>query len=128
MGQPLPQLDERAATRIEKASWHGNLRQMRAVLGAAVAGHAGNGPISAAEIDVPLQLRTAEGHAADETGAALRPWIDSTLRTGRLSLPELETEAYRAAVAQSSGNLSAAARLLGITRAQLAYRLKARTE
>ncbi len=128
MGQPLPQLDERAATRIEKASWHGNLRQMRAVLGAAVAGHDGNGPISAAEIDVPLQhLRSAEGHAADETGAALRPWIDSTLRTGRLSLPEIETEAYRAAVAQSSGNLSAAARLLGITRAQLAYRLKTRT-
>jgi DNA-binding NtrC family response regulator len=40
------------------------------------------------------------------------------------SLDSLEGELLEAAVTRSDGNLSAAARTLGITRPQLAYRLK----
>jgi len=40
------------------------------------------------------------------------------------SLEELEKRLLDAAVARSHGNFSSAARLLGITRPQLAYRLK----
>ncbi len=46
-------------------------------------------------------------------------------RAGGLSIDRIEALMIDRAVAQASGNLSAAARLLGITRPQLAYRLKA---
>lgn len=42
------------------------------------------------------------------------------------SLDEIETALLKSAVRQAQGNLSAAARRLGITRAQLVYRLKSR--
>jgi transcriptional regulator with GAF, ATPase, and Fis domain len=41
-----------------------------------------------------------------------------------LSLEQLETRVLALAVERSGGNLSGAARLLGLTRPQLAYRLK----
>lgn len=100
---------------------------MRAVLGAALAAHAGTGPITGAAIDAELgHPPLANEPSSGETGAGLRPWIEQTLKAGALSMPELESEVYRAAVGRTGGNLSAAARLLGITRAQLAYRLGAR--
>jgi ActR/RegA family two-component response regulator len=40
-----------------------------------------------------------------------------------LSFPRLEQTVLQAAVTKTGGNLSEAARLLGISRAQLAYRL-----
>jgi transcriptional regulator with GAF, ATPase, and Fis domain len=40
------------------------------------------------------------------------------------SLPMLERALYEAAVMRSGGNVSAAARILGLTRPQLAYRKK----
>jgi len=43
---------------------------------------------------------------------------------GQASLDEIEGSLLRAAVERSGGNLSAAARLLGMTRGQLAYRLE----
>jgi two-component system, NtrC family, response regulator HydG len=43
-----------------------------------------------------------------------------------VSLDEIETVLLRKAVERSQGNVSAAARLLGITRPQLVYRLKSR--
>lgn len=127
MGRSAPALDEAAAACIEKATWPGNLPQMRAVLGAALAAHAGAGPITGTEIDAQLsQLPLADRRSSGDAGGGFRSWIEKTLTAGALSLPELENEVYRAAVARTGGNLSAAARLLGITRAQLAYRLEAK--
>ncbi|MEN9849502.1 MAG: hypothetical protein RL368_2242, partial [Pseudomonadota bacterium] len=48
---------------------------------------------------------------------------DDFLATG-LSLNELETLLLNEAVERSGGNLAGAARLLGLTRPQLTYRLK----
>jgi transcriptional regulator with PAS, ATPase and Fis domain len=44
--------------------------------------------------------------------------------SARAGLEETEAAMLRAAVAESNGNLSKAARLLGITRPKLAYRLR----
>ncbi len=41
-----------------------------------------------------------------------------------VDLPEVEAQIYAAALAQADGNLSAAARLVGLTRAQFAYRIR----
>ncbi|MGK2941930.1 MAG: sigma 54-interacting transcriptional regulator [Immundisolibacter sp.] len=47
----------------------------------------------------------------------------ANMRDSGLSLPQMEAQILSAAVAQANGNLSQAARGLGISRAQLAYRL-----
>jgi len=54
----------------------------------------------------------------------LSGWIEDTLATGLLDVNELERSVRTAALAREDGNLSAAARRLGLTRAQLAYRMK----
>ena len=48
----------------------------------------------------------------------------SKLVSSDMGLEELESEILKKAVNKSKGNLSKAARMLGITRPQLAYRLK----
>ncbi|WP_341891026.1 sigma-54-dependent Fis family transcriptional regulator [Variovorax sp. YR752] len=50
--------------------------------------------------------------------------LQSTLGREALPLPELEARLLREAVEAEGGNLSAAARRLGLSRAQLAYRLE----
>ncbi len=47
-----------------------------------------------------------------------------TVLNGVFTLDEVESMLLEAAVAKANGNLSSAARLLGVTRPQLAYRLK----
>jgi transcriptional regulator with AAA-type ATPase domain len=61
-------------------------------------------------------------------GGKLQPLLKQLLDEGGFSLSELERSAYQAAVGRARGNLSAAARLLGLTRPQLAYRLGTRND
>ena len=73
------------------------------------------------------QLRKAA--AAQEEGASgqqLLAMLPGILKqdAGGWSLDQLEHTLISAAVDQAGGNLSAAARALGLTRPQLAYRLK----
>jgi DNA-binding NtrC family response regulator len=46
------------------------------------------------------------------------------LSSGPLSLNVLNSQLYRQAMERCNGNVAAAARMLGLSRAQLAYRLK----
>jgi DNA-binding NtrC family response regulator/predicted hydrocarbon binding protein len=123
MRRQPPRLDPVAAGLIEQNRWPGNLRQMRSVIGAALAAHDSDGPLTASEIDVEINRDAA----AFITRANTRPraWVDEALSQG-ISMAAIEGAAYETAVAKANGNLSAAARLLGLTRAQLAYRLKVR--
>jgi two-component system response regulator HydG len=81
-------------------------------------------------------LATAAEAAMQETGASAAAEAASDLLLDRLcepgrqglSLQAIEHRLIDEAVSRAQGNLSAAARLLGLTRAQLAYRLKARRE
>ncbi|MDH4393887.1 MAG: sigma 54-interacting transcriptional regulator [Aquabacterium sp.] len=63
--------------------------------------------------------------AAQEPPAAAVPLLDRLADsvTGGVCLPDIERDLIRQAVQRAQGNLSAAARLLGISRAKLAYRL-----
>jgi hypothetical protein len=119
-----PQLDASAVSVIERAEWPGNLRQMRSVLAAAMAANRDGGHITGKEIETQLDhLRPTAGDSKAAENADFDPWLDRMLSTGDFSMAELERKIYRLAVARTSGNLSAAARALGITRAQLAYRV-----
>jgi DNA-binding NtrC family response regulator len=126
MGRPPADLDQDAAEMIARAGWPGNLRQMRATLSAALAEHRQSGPITGAEIGQAMDRSQSIVHQQTrDRGTPLLP-LDTVFATTNFSMPELEREMYEAAVARADGNVSAAARLLGITRAQLAYRLGAR--
>jgi DNA-binding NtrC family response regulator len=123
MGKPAPSLDASATRAIAQAGWPGNLRQMRSVLGAVLGSRKHDGPIAGCEIETQLGY-SAPPSIGPAPADGLRSWIEHSVTEGTLSLREIESEIYRTAVSQSGGNLSAAARLVGITRAQLAYRLK----
>ncbi len=81
-----------------------------------------------------LTLKHEQEHEADAPSPQpetlldlVNHWSQQT-RGSRSSLPALEQQLLEEAVARANGNLSSAARTLGITRAQLAYRLQRRAE
>jgi DNA-binding NtrC family response regulator len=125
MGRPVPELDPDAAELIGQEEWPGNVRQMRAVLSAAIAVHRQPGPIGGAEIARQLRRRPVASRRPIVEGIPGPLPLDKVLSSTNFSMPELEREMYAAAVRRADGNVSAAARLLGISRAQLAYRLAA---
>jgi transcriptional regulator with GAF, ATPase, and Fis domain len=69
------------------------------------------------------ELRPIDSAADDAPPAALDDLIDALLdrRTG---IEALEQALIHSAVTRAGGNLAAAARLLGLTRPQLAYRFR----
>lgn len=76
------------------------------------------------------RLEAGPGHAAQALVAPSggppqgpEAWLCAMTEQG-LSLPELEATLLRAALAQCQGNVSATARVLGLSRAQVDYRLR----
>jgi activator of aromatic catabolism/V4R domain-containing protein/regulatory Fis family protein/sigma-54-interacting transcriptional regulator len=122
VGRTEASLDPEAARFIADSPWPGNLPEMRAVLMAVLAARAPSGPIGSQEIAVQQARLSDPPKARDD----LPSWLGAALDAGGLSMEALEREVYAAATARTGGNLSAAARLLGLSRAQLAYRLNAK--
>ena len=63
------------------------------------------------------------GLESDDSSKCPAKLLDAIISTG-ISLDELEQSLLNEAVKRSNGNLAGAARLLGVTRPQLQYRLK----
>jgi DNA-binding NtrC family response regulator len=121
-----PDFDASATAAIERYDWPGNIRELRAVLGAAMAIHRSDGPLTGKEIETQLdRLRSVFEPGNPDRQDEVVSWLDRAFAAGGFSMAELERQVYRSAVARTDGNLSAAARLVGLTRAQLAYRLGA---
>jgi two-component system, NtrC family, response regulator HydG len=80
---------------------------------------------SPADLHSPSFYRVSQSGQLERFGSEAPPAadIESILR-GTKTLEEVETELITKAVAQCDGNLSQAAKLLGITRPQLAYRYR----
>lgn len=95
-----------------------DLDQLDGVLTALILTAQGN-ELTAADLDTAL-TRIRPVPKNDDDG-----WIATKLAEGGFSLPVHEARIRAMALAQTGGNLSAAARLLGITRPQLAYREQA---
>lgn len=143
---------ERAIDAVLGYAWPGNIREMENIVergvilapegGAIDIGHLftcgekletqlfglGNNGASPALYDSP------EGETSDSQESEIdriTRKVSSLLIGGgeesdMTSLDDIETALLKSAVQRAQGNLSAAARLLGITRPQLAYRLKSR--
>jgi transcriptional regulator with AAA-type ATPase domain len=125
MGREQLELGPTAATAIQSASWPGNLLQMRSVLAAVLVDQSSDAPLSALQIEKKMRSLAGVSHVAgEEPQGSIGDLVERLLDEGPFQLSDLERQAYSAAVERAGGNLSAAARLLGLTRPQLAYRLK----
>jgi DNA-binding protein Fis len=68
-----------------------------------------------------------EGHLVQEyASSSASGWADQILESA-ISLDEVEETLMRRAMEQANQNVSRAARILGLTRPALAYRLKKKT-
>ena len=143
-GRSLQGITPRAMRAILHHSWPGNIRELENVLergvilcqddelidthhlfsvdnahqGSALLGVGHGGSLT------PLD-DMADACAEPQSGsAALEALADGLLREGRATLGDMEDAMTRAALKQTGGNISKAAALLGVTRAQLDYRVK----
>jgi DNA-binding NtrC family response regulator len=123
MNLEVPGLDDRARRTIADHAWPGNLHEMRSVLSAALADRSNENPMSAREIETRIPPSAKAGVAAP-----LADLVDMAMEAPMFSLPDFERSIYLAALERADGNLSAAARMLGVTRAQFAYRINAQGE
>ncbi len=107
LGTRVGRAEERVLEMLESHSWPGNVRELKNVLIKAVLESRG---------DVLL---------SDAVEGALMGYSSQTVTTPEMcSLDDVEREHIRKVMARSQGNLSAAARALGISRPTLRKRLK----
>lgn len=122
-------LSDRALTACMSYHWPGNIRELENVIERGIILTEPNESISVQAL-FPLP---PDEHAGSERlspdGLLVHPrqdpgnWVGQLLASG-LSLDEIEESLMREAMRQANQNVSGAARLLGLTRPALAYRLK----
>lgn len=110
----------------------GNVTELEAMIERAVIRAPDHGAIrtshlvSPADLHQPSFFRVSKGgelvQSENATLEDQEEWQTEQLLRGKFDLEQFEAKLIRQAVARAEGNLSKAARLLGITRAQLAYR------
>lgn len=129
-------ITERALDALKKYSWPGNIRELENMIERGVI-ISGNGE----QIDIPhlfpcvnigakdpeLTTQVCDDRDAGRGSGSLKNMVEHALDHAT-SLEEIESMMLDLAVDRSKGNLSSAARILGVTRPQLAYRLKKREE
>lgn len=121
---------ERAVDALFNYDWPGNVRELENMIERAVILAEDGGALdlchlftTGEEIDVSSFILKRSGNIApvNESVDAAPP---STVAASRPGLAETEAAMLRAAVTEANGNLSLAARVLGISRPKLAYRLR----
>lgn len=130
-GKTLGGLTMDAASYLLNHDFPGNIAEMEALMERAVIMAPADGMIrtnhllSIADLHQPSFFRVSEAgalvHAEPEESTAIGAQTEKLLR-GNFNLEAFEADLIQRAVAQANGNLSQAARMLGITRPQLAYR------
>lgn len=117
----LKGVSDRAMKMLQRYDWPGNIRELGNMVDRGVLLAPANGWIEASHLfagvddDEPPPL-ACHGEASDEL-------IDALLAAG-LDWNKHEARLFSRAVEKCNGNMAAAARLLGLTRRQLAYRMK----
>jgi DNA-binding NtrC family response regulator len=112
-GKPGLTLDRAALALVRRHSWPGNIRELRNAMEQAALSAPASGIVG------PGNLALAAPPAFSETQLALGSAGESTART----LPDIERETIVHAMERAGGNVSRAARDLGVSRDTLRYRL-----
>ncbi len=128
-GKKLSGLTDRAMRDVLNQPWPGNIRELENAIERAVLLAPEGGAIESVHLwsNVaglkPDQQLDALGHVGSGEAAELDGLCDQVLQQ-KIDMASLEQRLMQMAMQRANGNLSQAARLLGITRPQLAYRLK----
>lgn len=112
-GRAAPQLSGKALQLLEAAAWPGNVRQLKNLCERWTLLYPGQ--------ELAPQVIAGELSATATPAADTSAW---QLPADGIDLAELEKSLIEQALAQTGGNKSAAARLLGMTRHTLDYRLE----
>ena len=125
-------LTDKAMQTLKRYTWPGNVRELENMIERGVILAANNGYIEVDDLFPNIQDEGAEPADAIGEDGSLGPAGQS--RSGStgsdlffsstLSLEEVENQLIHDAVVKANGNYAGAARLLGLTRPQLAYRIK----
>ncbi len=126
-GKRIPGITERALAALMNYDWPGNIRELENIIerGVIIAGND-------THIDIPnlfpsVNLELPAATPSQPPGRQPPSRIESMaeqLLDQNIPLAAIEHQLLEGAVKRARGNLSAAARLLGLSRPQLAYRLK----
>lgn len=124
-------LSDRALEACQHYAWPGNIRELENVIERGVILTDSNESISVEALFPGLVLEgensgvrlSRAGELTAGTAAATVHWVEQILGGG-ISLDEVEAILMREAMRRSQHKVSRAARLLGVTRPALAYRLK----
>ncbi|WP_437882941.1 sigma 54-interacting transcriptional regulator [Pseudomonas sp. LRF_L74] len=125
----LPELSERAQQALQDYHWPGNVRELENIIERAVLLAQPGTPIGVEHLfhgEPPVESGAPvkpDGRVANRDDARHEQLCESLLGEG-FDLQAHEHRLLELAVRRAQGNLTHAARLLGITRRQLAYRLK----
>ena len=120
-GKRIPGVTEEALSALLSYAWPGNIRELKNIVERGVI-LTGAGELIGADSLIP-GARSAGAQASGQEAQGLDNLLELAVHQGA-SLPSIEQRLLELAVARARGNLSAAARSLGLTRPQLAYRLK----
>ena len=129
----LSGFSERALQALINHDWPGNVRELENLVerGVILAEQGGAVEVELLFPNLPSTVRETGVDTLGRLAPVIPPdelaLCDRIFDCG-LSLPVLEEQLLKLAVERSHGNLSGAARLLGLTRPQLAYRLKRQQE
>ncbi len=122
-------ITDKAMLALKSHHWPGNVRELENVIERGVILAPANGWVEAEHLFVGT-VPVPDAHACIDRSGKLGDQIptgldlpDAVLDAG-LSLEALEQDILQRAVQRAKGNLAAAARMLGMTRPQLNYRLK----
>jgi DNA-binding NtrC family response regulator len=131
-GKKLAGFTDKAKRALLSYGWPGNIRELRHTIerGVILAPHNGR-------VEIDHLFTSWEDPAAREIGLDSRGGLDhpehgacralcEAALSGAATLEQIEQLMLDAAVSRARGNLSSAARMLGLTRPQLAYRIKSR--
>ena len=123
-------LSDKALEACLHYSWPGNIRELENVIERGIILTEPNESISVpALFPRPPEEPQTDSERVSSDGVLIQPdngqgsWISQLLSSG-LSLEEIEESLMREAMLQAKQNISGAARLLGLSRPALAYRLK----
>ncbi|GAB2182459.1 sigma-54-dependent Fis family transcriptional regulator [Denitratisoma sp. agr-D3] len=129
-GKRVAGLSDKAMQTLKKYPWPGNVRELENMIERGIILASNDGPIEVEDLfpnivdgngfDVAIGRSGALEETAQDEAAAIKEAFFSS----KLSLEEVESLLLAEAVDKADGNYSGAARMLGLTRPQLAYRMK----
>jgi len=117
---------------LKQYSWPGNIRELENVIERGIILAQEGGRIDLADIFPAITVDAGQprlsglardGSVLKQDEETVEAFLDY-VQKNKVSLDDVESVLLKAAMARAGGNLSSAARSLGMTRPQLAYRLK----